>query len=145
MFFYTFSNATKFSQNVLWLLLFKVLHLLSPALHFWQRNEFTNSFSVLLQFKQQRGFSILFTFWVTSLLEEVTLVSFSYSFYLVFVSNILLVNPEVSHNKNNAHSEKYCFDYKTDIYGGAYQFWVIENVGVFKRVLPVGDRIERGF
>ena len=43
---------------------------------FWQRNKFTTCFSVLLQFKQQQNFSILFIFWVTSILEEVTLVPF---------------------------------------------------------------------
>ena len=42
----------------------------------------TTSFSILLQFKQKRDFSILFTFWVTSLPEEVTLVSF----FLFFLS-----------------------------------------------------------
>ena len=44
---------------------------------------------------------------------------FFYSFYLVFVLNILLVNVQVSHNKNNGHSGKHCLDDKTDIYGGS--------------------------
>ena len=125
-----------FSQNILWLSLSNVPHLLeqySPALLFWQRNKFTTSFSALLQFKQQRDFSILLTFWIFSLPEEVPLVIFFYSFDLVFVLNVLLEKVQVSHNKNNGHSNKHCFDDKTYIYGGAYHVLVIETVCVFQK------------
>ena len=125
-----------FSQNILWLLLSNVPHLLeqySLALLFWQRNKFTTSFSALLQFKQQRDFSILLTFWIFSLPEEVPLVIFFYSFDLVFVLNVLLEKVQVSHNKNNGHSKKHCFDDKTYIYGGAYHVLVIETVCVFQK------------
>ena len=125
-----------FSQNILWLSLSNVPHLLeqySLALLFWQRNKFATSFSALLQFKQQRDFSILLTFWIFSLPEEVPLVIFFYSFDLVFVLNVLLEKVQVSHNKNNGHSKKHCFDDKTYIYGGAYHVLVIETVCVFQK------------
>ena len=125
-----------FSQNILWLSLSNVPHLLeqySLALLFWQRNKFTTSFSALLQFKQQRDFSILLTFWIFSLPEEVPLVIFFYSFDLVFVLNVLLEKVQVSHNKNNGHSKKHCFDDKTYIYGGAYHVLVIETVCIFQK------------
>ena len=125
-----------FSQNILWLSLSNVPHLLeqySLALLFWQRNKFTTSFSALLQVKQQRDFSILLTFWIFSLPEEVPLVIFFYSFDLVFVLNVLLEKVQVSHNKNNGHSKKHCFDDKTYIYGGAYHVLVIETVCIFQK------------
>ena len=63
--------------------------------------------------------------------EQLQLVFFN-SFYHVFVLNILLVNVQVSHNKNNGHRGKYFFDDKTDICRGVCQVWVIETVGVFQ-------------
>ena len=58
---------------------------------------------------------------------------FFYSFDLVFVLNVLLEKVQVSHNKNNGHSKKHCFDDKTYIYGGAYHVLVIETVCVFQK------------
>ena len=39
----------------------------------------------------------------------------------------------VSHNKNNGHREKHCFDDKMGIYRGAYQVWVIKTVSIFQK------------